>query len=257
MYISSQKAQVLSGLFKTLAESHSERSVRERVGHQMLHLLDADYYASYVWDEERQLYSDRVAINMGERNLATYEAYFQFRDPITPSLQQRRKPTCVEEVMPQHELVRTEFFNDFLYRDGLYWGVNLYAWAGDRNIGDMRIWRSSKRDRFDDQALELLTLIQPAFIGALSRARGAAKQISVPAEGAGVRVEVALSDRERDVAELAGLGFGDKEIARRLGISFATVRTHLGNAFRKLGVDNRVQLVNRLAQARRGMALAS
>ncbi len=26
------------------------------------------------------------------------------------------------------ELKKTEFFNDFLNKDGLYWGVNLYAW---------------------------------------------------------------------------------------------------------------------------------
>ena len=33
----------------------------------------------------------------------------------------------------------------------------------------------------------------------------------------------------------------------KLGIAFTTVRTHLGHAFRKLGVDNRVQLVERLS----------
>jgi acyl carrier protein len=54
--------------------------------------------------------------------------------------------------------VRTEFFNDFLYRDGLYWGVNLYAWDGDRNIGDMRIWRSRRRERFGADTLDLLEL---------------------------------------------------------------------------------------------------
>lgn len=37
-------------------------------------------------------------------------------------MQQRREATLVLQVMPQHELVRTEFFNDFLDRDGLYWG---------------------------------------------------------------------------------------------------------------------------------------
>jgi len=41
-------------------------------------------------------------------------------------------------------------------------------------------------------------------------------------------------------------GLSDKEIARRLGISLCTVRTHVSHAFRKLGVDNRMKLVQRL-----------
>jgi hypothetical protein len=45
------------------------------------------------------------------------------------------------------------------------------------------------------------------------------------------------------------IGWSDKAIARRLGIGFTTVRTHLGHAFRKLGVENRVQLASCLAGA--------
>jgi DNA-binding NarL/FixJ family response regulator len=55
-----------------------------------------------------------------------------------------------------------------------------------------------------------------------------------------------LSPREVEVAKLAAQGLADKEIARRLDVAFATVRTHLDNAFSKLGVRNRTQLVSLL-----------
>jgi DNA-binding CsgD family transcriptional regulator len=247
MYLSPAKTQVLGRVMQTLAEPHAEAEVRERVGALLLELLDADYYASYVWDDGSRTFGRRVSLNMSDRNLATYETYFQHRDPITPVMQQRRDATLVLQVMPQHELVRTEFFNDFLYRDGLYWGVNLYAWDGEHNIGDMRIWRNRRRESFDQDTLDLLELVRPAFIAALRRARGAAPQQS--------RVQAApalslLSDREREIVQLASLGLGDKVIAQRLGIGFTTVRTHLSHAFRKLGVDNRVQLVACLARDR-------
>jgi DNA-binding NarL/FixJ family response regulator len=61
-----------------------------------------------------------------------------------------------------------------------------------------------------------------------------------------------LSAREEEVARLAANGWSDNAIARRLGISFTTVRTHLGHAFRKLGVENRVQLASFLAGAAPG-----
>lgn len=243
MFLSAAQTRSLSRLMVALAEPHGEAAVRERIGMGLLDLLGADYYASYVWDAERGVFGSRVALNMTDGNLSSYEAYYQYHDPITSKMQTRRNATLVEQVMPQSELVKTEFFNDFLYRDGLYWGVNLYAWDGDRNIGDMRIWRSRKRERFGVDTLELLELIKPAYVAALKRGRGQATG-SAPMTPA----TAALSGRELEVVQLASLGLRDKAIAQRLGIGFTTVRTHLGSAFRKLDVENRTQLVEKVAR---------
>ena len=51
-----------------------------------------------------------------------------------------------------------------------------------------------------------------------------------------------LSPREREVLELAASGVGNKELAGRLFISEATVKTHLTQIFRKLGVTGRAAL---------------
>jgi len=50
-----------------------------------------------------------------------------------------------------------------------------------------------------------------------------------------------LSDREIDVLERLGEGLKDREIARALSVSEATVKTHLRAIYRKLGVRNRAQ----------------
>jgi DNA-binding CsgD family transcriptional regulator len=246
MFLSSAQTRHLAELMVALAEPHDEAEIRERIGLRLLDLLGADYYASYVWDDARGVFGGRVALNMSDSNLSSYEAYYQYHDPITSLMQRRRSATLVEQVMPQAELVQTEFFNDFLYRDGLYWGVNLYAWDGDRNIGDMRIWRSRRRERFGGDTLELLELIKPAFVAALRRGRreppGHGTAPAAPAHPLD-----ALSERELAVVRLASLGLRDKAIAQRLGIGFTTVRSHLGHAFRKLGVANRTQLAERMA----------
>jgi DNA-binding CsgD family transcriptional regulator len=248
MFLSAAQSLSLSRLMVTLAEPHGEAEVREQIGLRLLDLLGADYYASYVWNAERAVFGSRVALNMSDRNLSSYEAYYQYHDPITSKMQQRREATLVEQVMPQAELVKTEFFNDFLQRDGLYWGINLYAWDGDDNIGDIRIWRSKKRERFGADALALLELIKPAFVAALRRARGERLAASAPVATTGRAADARLSERERAVVQLASIGLRDKAIAQRLGIGFTTVRTHLGHAFRKLGVENRTQLADRVAR---------
>ncbi|MGW4400027.1 response regulator [Amycolatopsis nivea] len=53
----------------------------------------------------------------------------------------------------------------------------------------------------------------------------------------------ALTDRERDILEQLAQGVGNREIARRLFISEATVKTHLGRIYEKLGVDTRAGAV--------------
>jgi LuxR family maltose regulon positive regulatory protein len=57
-----------------------------------------------------------------------------------------------------------------------------------------------------------------------------------------------LSSRERNIVELIAQGQSNKEIARTLGITPETVKSHLKNIFAKLDVDKRAQAVSR-AQA--------
>ncbi|MBR7835528.1 hypothetical protein KDL01_19790, partial [Actinospica durhamensis] len=56
-----------------------------------------------------------------------------------------------------------------------------------------------------------------------------------------------LTTRESEVLALVGDGLANKEIAHRLGITPATVRTHVQNILTKLGVCNRRQAAALLA----------
>lgn len=49
----------------------------------------------------------------------------------------------------------------------------------------------------------------------------------------------ALSERERQVLRLVAKGMANKQIGRALGISEHTVKVHLGNVFRNIGVGDR------------------
>ena len=55
------------------------------------------------------------------------------------------------------------------------------------------------------------------------------------------RPDVALTAREREVLLLVGDGMANKNIARRLGISEKTVKSHLTSVFSELDVGDRVQ----------------
>ncbi len=71
-----------------------------------------------------------------------------------------------------------------------------------------------------------------------------------PPDAAGVEQggTILLSPRERHVLDLLAEGRSNKEIARELGVSANTVKTHLANLYAKLGARRRTEAV---AAARR------
>ena len=52
-----------------------------------------------------------------------------------------------------------------------------------------------------------------------------------------------LTPREVEVAKLVCEGLDNKQISKKLRIAYNTVRAHLGNIFRKVGVKGRANLI--------------
>lgn len=64
-----------------------------------------------------------------------------------------------------------------------------------------------------------------------------------PARAAGPAIERdRFSPRERDILASLALGESNKEIARRLDLAESTVKIHVQNIFKKLGMSSRVQV---------------
>ena len=92
----------------------------------------------------------------------------------------------------------------------------------------------------DVQPQDLVQAIRTVHGGeALLHPGAAARVMAELAEGA--RRESALTPREREVLALIGRGMPNKVIARELGVSEKTVKTHVSNLLGKLGLSDRTQ----------------
>jgi DNA-binding CsgD family transcriptional regulator len=220
--------------------------LREQLALPMLDLLGADTYVSMVWNGDAQRFERFTALNIAADTLSSWDEYYRFVDPLTFPMMERRRPTVATQILRQHELARTEFFNDFLQRERMHWGINVYFYERDECIGDFRIWRHRHRGNFQSADIEVLRLVEPAITAALARLHW--ERAHTPRPDASERAEALLersarlSQREAQVAWLVSCGCPDKQIARRLNLSYPTVRFHVANAFRKLQVDNRAAL---------------
>lgn len=252
MYLTGPQTRHLSRVMDALTRPMAPDELRSRLAESLADLLDADYLASYVWDESTQRFGRGICCHADPAHLRAYETRFQFQDPIASTLRIRRYPTLVTQVMAQSELVRSEFFDGFLKSEGLYWGINLYAHDGRVDLGDMRIWRAKRKQNFDVHELELLRVLYPSIVNALAQAgdRHAASPVSTSGEDVAempMRLQQ-LSPREAQVAVLVAQGHADKEIARHIGIGFTTVRTHVANVFRKTGCADRKSLIRQMSR---------
>jgi DNA-binding NarL/FixJ family response regulator len=72
---------------------------------------------------------------------------------------------------------------------------------------------------------------------------------SQPRSGRKPRELTGITDREREVLRLVGLGMSNAEIAAALYITVGTAKTHVARLLAKLGARDRVQLVITAYQA--------
>jgi len=241
--------QVLS-VIQHLNDSLDDCLIRKQAGTALLDLLAADHFASYIWDDGEQTFKKPVFLNMAESNLALYENYYQFHDPITHQLQKYQRAVSVNEVMAQSELVNTEFFNDFLTLDGLYHGINIYVYDnGNKNIGDFRVWRTKGRANFEQRELDILDMIAPHFRNAMRNIFFAKHRSPSVDKETIIRTlanETELTKREIGVAIALLEGNSDKVISDDLNISMPTLRTHVQHIFSKLKVRSRAELCSKI-----------
>jgi len=247
--LGARDVRLVGKLMATLADSEDRDRMRIRAGEVLLDLMRADQFASFVWDPVRRTFGDRVFLNMDPANVDTYDAYYQFHDPITLEMKKRVRATHVNEVLEQPALERTEFFNDFLARDGLHFGMNYHGHDGVRHVGDLRIWRRRGKANFDRSEVALLDLIGPAFTSAMRTAHRFAHRRGGDDRATRIAVAAAhyrLTPRETQVAQALAAGGSDATIAEACAMSVSTLRTHLTHMFAKTGCRSRAALLGAL-----------
>jgi DNA-binding NarL/FixJ family response regulator len=65
-------------------------------------------------------------------------------------------------------------------------------------------------------------------------------------------VESPLSEREQEVLSLIAAGLRNKEVADKLSVSIATIKSHIYSIYQKLHVNSRVEAINKFRSQAKG-----
>lgn len=183
---------------------------------------------------------------MSDSNMQKYQEYFQFHDPLTPKMRALGRAAAVHESMDPTDLRRTEFYTDFLERDGLREGMNYFPARPRPGTLDLRIWRTGTPREFCGEQIRLLQSSGDLIQGLLPAGKHE-QLVPRPEERSLPSGLENLTARELSVARAVARGLSDRMACKELGCSMGTLRTHLSKVFSKLGLGSRGELIALLA----------
>ncbi len=99
--------------------------------------------------------------------------------------------------------------------------------------------------------VELVRIIRAVSRGGAAFDGRSAAMVRALVAGEGAAAEPAFTDREREITQLIASGLTNREIGGRIFVSESTVKFHVRNVMRKLGVHSRAEVV--YAAGKRGL----
>jgi DNA-binding CsgD family transcriptional regulator len=177
----------------------------------------------------------------GSPEIASAYAEYLHQDPLLPVRGARK----VSDILSARAFRDRELYQ-YVYRP---LGVEdtFRLWLDPDPARGARLEFDRSRRDFAERDRHILDVLQPHLAQFYKRAVGR-RRASFPLSGGDDR----LTPREREILEHVAAGLMNAEIAVELSISPLTVRRHLENVFKKLGVRTRTAAVAAATSARRG-----
>ncbi|WP_335945236.1 helix-turn-helix transcriptional regulator [Pseudomonas sp. G166] len=203
--------------------------------HAFTQLIPVSRAAFYCVDRHLQAHDFSLQGMSGEMHRDYLDNYRQF-DPLQPRncLSSGLAVVPLGLAMARQPIRDNHRYRSFLQRYGVVDVVEVFAHRNGQPQAAISLLRTAEQGAFTHQQLTQLTALQTLLQLAVAH---------LPPH------EDALSDltpKERQIALLLRQGVSNKQLARELDVGLPTIKTHLINLFRKVGVSSRTELVSAL-----------
>lgn len=149
------------------------------------------------------------------------------------------------DLVPENIFLKSRLYNEIYVPEGIYWALRIELMNQDRLSGQYALFNTKEQGDFTERDVRIGNLFARHLslkLDSLQLDEGARSEQKLRIEQLAEAHQ--LTQREAQVAELVAEGMADSEIAELLFVSLSTVKKHLYNAYAKLRVNNRAQLVS-------------
>ena len=136
------------------------------------------------------------------------------------------------DLLPEEYRVQTRLYREIYAKQGIHYALRSYLVHNARMVGNISLFNSKEAGEFSSKDVFIQTTLAPHIALKLGTLLALEKAI----DGFG------LTGREREIVLMIASDVDDREIADTLCISMGTLKKHIYNAYKKMRVNNRVQL---------------
>lgn len=172
-------------------------------------------------------------------------------------LSHNTETTRDSDLVPEDYLVTTKIYQEMYAKQNIHFALRSSLMARRKFLGTLEIFNSKERGDFSDKQLRIMTIVAPHIANHLGLLMDLESQDAslLSCSNNELKMRYNLTDREAEVVSLVSTGMGDSEIISALSVSGSTLKKHLYNAYRKIGVSSRMQLLKKLKEDSLGRSL--
>ncbi|WP_066498463.1 response regulator transcription factor [Abyssisolibacter fermentans] len=186
-----------------------------------------------------------ISVNISEKHLTQYYKHYLHLD-YANFVWSLDHPVVYKDtnILPDHLREQTIIYKNWMQSIGVHYGGGFSIFANDRLLGSITMFRDKDMDDFTNKDLYIMQIINLHLSKklALLYPNGVSCKTDCYHEN-DLKGKYKLTNRQYEVTKLVFMGLNNKEISEKLFISKNTVKKHLTDTFKKLGVLNRSQLI--------------
>ncbi len=231
---------ILNSIIYKIYTTENPLTMRQQLLEQMKMVLDfdsADFYLASK--EESPKLTEPVMYNCDEDQSANYEALGNSREIMYSGKSLVYRET---DIISDEKRMETEYYNKVYRPNNWHYSVQMILGKDKEFLGVITFYRTIGKDNFQYDDIFLLDLLKDHLAYRLYRDRrecNTGKEKLTVTEAA---EEYGLTRREHMILRLLMQGKDNNQLCEELSISVNTLKKHILNIYRKLGIRNRVQM---------------
>lgn len=231
---------ILNNIIYNIHTVDDFNKMRYEMLNQLKMIFDYDSAVFFMASkQDENVVCDPVTFNCDIDSADGYESIAQSKEMISGGKTIIYKET---DIIPDEERVETDYYKKVYKPNNWHYSLNMVIAYNKKCVGVVTFYRTIGKDNFQYEDIFVLDMLKDHLAYRLNKHVVEDDSISAKLSIREAVEKYHLTKREDMVLHMLMLGKDNDIICNELGITTNTLKKHILNIYRKLGIKNRVQL---------------